>query len=122
MADRNEPPPAAVDAKYSALSEWQRTAAEADETLTDALRSAHGAAVAGRARIDAIAAEIESVVADQEAFAVDTPLGGHEVQRLLLSKNREIAAVVAETRDDDAAGQAALAALRARYRDRAGES
>lgn len=122
MAEQSEPAQAAAEAKQNVLSARQRTAAEADAALSDVLGDAHTAAVEGRARVDEIAAQIEDWVADQNAFAVDTPMGARELQRLLLSKQRELADVVAEAYRDDADRQAKLNALYARYRDPAGES
>ncbi|MGH3563137.1 MAG: DUF4226 domain-containing protein [Mycobacterium sp.] len=120
MAEQSGPSVAAIQAKQAALSARHSRAADTDHVLAEALQGAHGTAVAARNRLDAIAAEIDDCVQNQAALAVDTPLGARELQKLLIAKHRELIAVVEEAYHDDAAKQALLESLRARYSDRTG--
>lgn len=121
MAEQSGPSMAAVRAMTAALSARRDTAADADRVLVDAVRGAHAATVAARRRLDAIGAEIDDCVRHQAAFAVDTPLGAHEFQRVLLAKHRELIAIAAEAQRDDAAKRALLESLRAQYSTTPGE-
>ncbi len=103
---------AAIQARQAALAKHHGTVAEADRVLADALAGAHAAIRESVRRLDAIADEIERAVLVQGELAVDTPLGAHEFQRFLLTKQREIAAVVTnarefESREKSCAGRAA---------------
>ena len=60
--------------------------AEADRRLADAVANAHAVTVGALQHLDRIEAEIESAVSTAQAFAVDTPAGARELQRLLIAK------------------------------------
>ncbi|OBA81879.1 hypothetical protein A9W99_13050 [Mycobacterium sp. 1164966.3] len=113
MAEQTEPSIAAIQAKQAGLASRHNAIADADRVLTEALGSAHAEMRESMHRLDAIAAEIERVVSDQSA--VDTPLGARELQRFLLVKEREIAAVVTHACELAQAKSAVLQELREQY-------
>lgn len=115
MPEQASPSAAAIAAQQAALSTRYRSAVEADQLLAEAVRDAHAATVAAGRQIDAVAAEIDSCLQHQAAFAVDTPLGAHEFQRFLIAKHRELIAIVDEAHRDDAAKQALLVSLPTQY-------
>lgn len=92
-----------------------RRVAEADRELADVLASAHAAMRESVRRLDAIAAELDRAVPDQDQLAVDTPMGAREFQTFLVAKQREIVAVVAAAHELDRAKSAVLKRLRAQY-------
>jgi Domain of unknown function (DUF4226) len=69
---------------------------DADAVLAAAVTDAHAVTVDAVQQLDAIEAEIESAVAQQDQFALDTPAGAREFQRFLLDKQQQILAVVNE--------------------------
>ncbi|BBU20242.1 DUF4226 domain-containing protein [Mycobacterium xenopi] len=105
----------AIQARQAALARRYSAVNDADRVLVDALVSAHAATVESAARLDAIAAEIDHAVQNQAALALDTPVGAREFQKFLLTKQREILAVVAHAHELDAAKKAALKALPTHY-------
>lgn len=110
----------AIAEMQAALSRQHAAAAEADRALAEALASAHAATVEGVRRLDAIAAEIDRAVANQDAIGLDTSLGAREFQRFLIAKQREILAVVSDARELDVAKRAVLEKLTAHYTASAG--
>lgn len=113
MAEQTGPSAAAIGDREAALSARAGHAADADQLLAGILREAHAASVAARQRLDAVADEIEARVADHATAG--GPLSARELQRFLLGKQRELAAIVAEAQRDDAAKRALLEALRGQY-------
>ncbi len=110
----------AMGEKQAALSRQHAAAAEADRALAEALASAHAATLEGVRRLDAIAAEIDSAVKNQAAFGLDTAMGAREFQKFLITKQREILAVVSDAHELDAAKKALLEKLTAHYSASAG--
>jgi Domain of unknown function (DUF4226) len=106
---------AALRARQAQLANHHDAAADADRILTQVLVSAHAATREGLRRLDAIADEIESAVSNQQALALETPLGAKEFQRFLLAKHREISAIVEEAREVGREKKAQLDGLRAQY-------
>ncbi|MEO8815556.1 MAG: DUF4226 domain-containing protein [Mycobacterium sp.] len=78
------------------------TATRVDEAFVATLRDAHRMNMLGRQRLDAIRAEIEQAVANQESSALDTPAGARQFQRFLVDKTRDIHQVVADAAADSA--------------------
>ena len=106
---------AAMQARRAALASQRNAAADADRALIDALASAHAAMRDSVSRLDAIAAEIDRALAREPDLAGDTPLGARELQRFLVAKHREIAAVVANAHEVDHAKATVLQSLRQYY-------
>jgi hypothetical protein len=105
----------AIREKQAALATQHGAAADADRALAAALADVHAATVDGVARLDAIAAEIERAVENQAALGLDTPTGAREFQKFLLTKQREILAVVSDAQELDRAKKAVLEKLRQHY-------
>jgi hypothetical protein len=110
----------AIGARQAALSARHAAAAEADRALVEALASAHAATVEAIRRLDAIESEIDGVVTNQAALALDTAMGAREFQKFLIAKQQEISAVVSQARELDGATRAALDKLREHYTAPAG--
>jgi hypothetical protein len=115
MADQAGHSAIAVRAAQMALSSRFAGATEADRALAEALAGARAAALEALRRLDEIEADIESVVAHQETLALDTPAGARELQRFLIAKQREIAAIISATAAEDEAKKAVLEGLSAGY-------
>ncbi|OBF23198.1 hypothetical protein A5725_09530 [Mycobacterium kubicae] len=115
MSDQAGSSIAAIQARQAALARQHSAVAEADRILAEAVESAHAAMRDSVRRLDAIAAEIDRAVPQQETFAVDTPVGAREFQRFLVAKQREIAAIVANARELDRAKAAVLHGIRDQY-------
>jgi hypothetical protein len=105
----------AVDIRRTAASERGRSVADADRVLADVLAAAHATTVTALRRLDEIEAEVEAVVRDQDTLSLDTASGAHELQRMLLAKQREIIDVVAGAASADTAKRAVLEELLAHY-------
>jgi Domain of unknown function (DUF4226) len=120
MADQAGQSIGAIGDAQAALSRQHAVAAEADLALTEALASAHAATVDGIRRLDAIAADIDLAVANQAAIGLDTAMGAREFQKFLITKQREILAVVSDAHELDAAKKALLEKLTAHYSASAG--
>jgi len=120
MADQAGQSIDAIGDAQAALSRQHAAAAEADLALTEALASAHAATVDGIRRLDAIAADIDLAVANQAAIGLDTAMGAREFQKFLITKQREILAVVSDAHELDAAKKALLEKLTAHYSASAG--
>jgi hypothetical protein len=114
MSEQAGPSVGAIRARQSALASQHGTVADADRVLAELVASAHAATRESIRRLDAIADEIDRAAARAD-LAVDTPMGARELQRFLVDKQREIAAVVADARELDRAKRAALDGLRAQY-------
>jgi hypothetical protein len=110
----------AIGQRQAALSARHEAAADADRLLAEALAKAHSVTVQSLQRLDAIAAEIDSAVANQGALALDTAMGAREFQKFLIAKQQEISAVVSQARDVDGATRAAMEKLRENYTSTAG--
>jgi hypothetical protein len=110
----------AIGEQQAALSARHAAAADADRSLVEARAEAHAATVESVRRLDAIAAEIDSAVAHQAALGLDTALGAREFQKFLIAKQRDIAAVVSDAREIDAAKKAILKTLHEHYGASAG--
>ncbi len=106
---------AAIHAKQDALIRQRSEVSDVDRVLAGALVSAHLATVEGVTRLQAIAQEIDRVVQNRAALAIDTPIGRREFHRFLIAKQREIIATVAHTRELDNAKSAVLKGLRDQY-------
>lgn len=115
MAEQAGPSVTAIRAKQAVLADQYRSAAKADQVLADVVRGGYAGTVATRRRLDTIAAEIAARVEDSIGSAVSTPLGMREMQRFLISKQRELIAVVTDARQDAAARHELLESLPARY-------
>ena len=111
---------AAIGEQQAAASTRHVAAADADRALVQALADAHAATVEAVGRLDEIAAEIDSAVANQAALGLDTALGAREFQKFLIAKQREISTVVSNAREVDSAKKAALETLREHYTGSAG--
>ncbi len=105
----------AIAAGSAALSGRYAAVTEADRALAAAVTAAHTATVEAVRRLDAIAADIESAVAGQDALALDTPAGTHEFHRFLLAKQQEIVDIVSAAVADGEAKSAALQELLVHY-------
>ena len=110
----------AIQSKQSALASQHGAAADADRVLAEALASAHAATRESLRRLDAIAEEIERAATGRAGLAVDTPIGAREFHKFLVTKQREIAAVVADAHALSHAKRAVLDGLRAQYSSPAG--
>lgn len=110
----------AIGEQQAALSTQHAAASDADRALAEALAGAHAATVEGIRRLDAIAAEIDSAVTNQAALGLDTAIGAREFQKFLITKQREISAVVSDARELDGAKKAVLEQLSEHYTASAG--
>ena len=111
---------AAIGEQQAAASTRHVAAADADRALVQALADAHAATVEAVGRLDEIAAEIDSAVANQAALGLDTAVGAREFQKFLIAKQREISTVVSNAREVDSAKKAVLETLREHYTGSAG--
>lgn len=105
----------AARAKEAALIQCFRVSGEADQAFVITLRDAHESALYGRSQLDAIGAEIESAVANQQALVLDTHAGAREFRKFLAAKTRDIQRVVAQTVADSQAKAAGLQSLSTQY-------
>lgn len=103
----------ALEAARRLLAARDAELGDADRMLTETVAAAHRIAVDAIGRIDAIESDVEATATDQSR---DTAAGAREVGRNLVAKNREIAAVVSDTRDAVAAKTVALKAIAEQYR------
>jgi hypothetical protein len=115
MPEQPGPSLEAVEARRSALTSQHGIASEADRVLNEVLISAHDAARESVRRLDSIAEQIDHATVDQADLALDTPMGAREFRKFLMTKQREIASVVAEAREFGRAKSAVLQILRAQY-------
>ncbi len=72
---------AVIQERQALLARQHDAVAEADRELADVLASAPAAMRESVRRLDAIAAELDRAVPDQDQLAVDTPMGAREFQR-----------------------------------------
>ena len=98
-----------------ALSARLGAAAEADRVLAATLAEAHHVSVEALRQLDAIEAEIESAVAQQEMLALDTPEGARQFHRFLTAKQRDIIDIVTGAYDNAAAKTIDLQGLSGQY-------
>jgi hypothetical protein len=115
MAEHTGLSVAAIQARQAALVARHSEVSDVDSVLREAVARAHAATVAGLARIDAIAEEIERAVQNQAVLALDTPLGNREFQKFLVAKQHEIISVIAEARELDALNKAVLQGITPHY-------
>ena len=105
----------AARAREAALIQRFRMSAGADRAMIPAVLSASARAIAGRERLNVIAAEIDSAVANHYALALNSPAGVRNFSRFLLGKTQDIKQVVADAVADSAAKAAMLRSLRPFY-------
>ncbi|MCV7078776.1 DUF4226 domain-containing protein [Mycobacterium szulgai] len=105
----------AARARETVLAAAIRPCVEADQVVAPTLRAAYESAVRGRRQLRAIAADIESAVANQRGLALDTPAGAAAFSRFLAVKTKDINLVVAETTAHARAGATALESLGPSY-------
>jgi hypothetical protein len=79
----------------AALTARDADLAEADRVLTEVVASAHAIAVESIARIEAVQADIDAVASGPPP---DSPAAAHDVTRLLIAKQSEIADAVNDAR------------------------
>jgi ABC-type transporter Mla subunit MlaD len=103
----------ALAAARRALATRDAELADADRALLDAVADVQAVAAESIGRLDTISADIETTATDQPK---DSPAGAREVGRHLVTKNREIAAVVREANAVAEAKTIALKELIGRYR------
>jgi two-component sensor histidine kinase len=115
MSEQQTSSLAAIQARQAAMATVHGTLADADRILAEAITEAHAVMRDSVNRLDAIAAEIDRVASGRADPAVDTPMGARELQKFLVAKQREIAAVVAHAHELDRAKSAVLQSLRAHY-------
>lgn len=117
MAAQAGPPgpaiPESVEAGRAMLADRLVATAGADRVLGDIVQGACAAVAAVHRRLDAIETEIAAWL--QSAAPLDTAPGAREFQRFLLATQRELTAIITESRHDAAARGAALQAVRERY-------
>jgi hypothetical protein len=101
----------ALQQRQVALASRHSATAEADRVLAETLAGVHEAMRESVRRLDVIAGEIERA----QQLMVDTPLAAREFQKLLVVKQREIAAVVADARGLSRTKSAVLQGLREQY-------
>jgi hypothetical protein len=114
MVEQSGQSAAALQARQAALTDRHAELGGADQTLAAALAAAHVAAREAMTAFDRIEAEIESAVAAH--LPEDGPVAARQLQRLLIAKQREIATVIADTRDRAAAKAVAVRELADVYR------
>jgi Domain of unknown function (DUF4226) len=115
MSEQSGSSTTAIQERQAALALQHTAVADADRVLAQALADAHAAMREGVDRLAAVAAEIDRVISVGVDAAVDTPMGAREIQRFLVAKQREVAAIVAGTRESARVQTDALHSLRARY-------
>jgi hypothetical protein len=106
----------AARARETVLAQSVRVPAEADRGVAPRLQSVYEAALRGRCQLDAIGADIENAVANQQALGLDTPAGAATFSRFLAAKTQDINRVVAQTAAGCQAGAATLGSLAPSYR------
>ena len=102
----------AIASARTALAARDRELADADRELSTVLAGAYATASDAIRRLEAIRAEIDTAVAQQN---VGTPAQGREFTRLLLDKQRELIEVVTAAKADAEAKASALQHLLRRY-------
>lgn len=107
-------------ATQDALVARHGAVADADRLLAAAVTDAYAATTAAVQQLDAIEAEIESAIAQQDQLALDTPAGSHELQRFLLAKQQQIHAVVSDAVTLAEAKAVDIQRLQAQYRPEVG--
>jgi vacuolar-type H+-ATPase subunit H len=120
MSEQPGPSVAAARERQSALAGQHGAATEADRVLAETLASAHAAVRESIRRLDSIAEQIDRAVLHQADLSIDTPMGAREFHKFLLTKQREITAVMADAREFDHSKRVVLENLRAQYTPDAG--
>jgi hypothetical protein len=105
----------AARAREAVLVERFRMSAGADRAVVRAVLNASARAVAGRTRLDAIAAEIDRVVANHYALALNSPAAARSFSMFLLDKTRAIKQVVSDAAADSASNASVLRSLGSSY-------
>jgi hypothetical protein len=103
----------ALAAARAALAARIADLADADRAVIEAVAAVHTVAAESIARIEAIRADIDAAAAGQSQ---DSPAAAHELSRLLVAKQREIAAAVIDARAVAESKTAALQQLMEHYR------
>ena len=97
----------------TALTARDADLADADRVLAEVLAAVHTAAVESIARIEAVRADIDGAVAGRTP---DSAASAHELSRLLVAKQREIASAVHDAKEVADANTVVLQSLMQRYR------
>jgi hypothetical protein len=97
------------------LAQSVRIPAKADRVVVPPLQSAYKTALRGRRQLDAIGADIESAVANQQALGLDTPAGAARFSKFLAAKTQDINRMVAENAAESQAGAATFRSLDPSY-------
>jgi hypothetical protein len=105
----------AARAREATLIGRFRLSTGADRAIIPTVQSAAARAVAGRERLDVIAAEIDSAVANQYALALNSPAGARSFSRFLSAKAQDIKQVVADAIAESTSSAAALRSLHPFY-------
>lgn len=103
----------AIEARQATLSARSDDIAAVDRQVVEALRQAHFGSTTARARLDAIAAELDTCA--PESWPTDTALGAREFQRFLVGKHREVIAIITAAQHDAAEKQTLIESLRLQY-------
>jgi hypothetical protein len=105
----------AARAREAMLIQRFRLSAGADRSMIPAVSRAAARVLAGRERLDLIAAEIDNAVANQDALALNTPAGARNFSGFLLAKTQDIKQVIADALADCSSNAALLRSLRPFY-------
>lgn len=103
----------AIAAAEAALAHQNSASAQLDLLVISAILNAHLEAVEGKAALNQLQQEIQ--VAVRTRSDLDTPAGARDFQRFLISKLRDIRAVVANASLDDTSKSALMAAWTSLY-------
>lgn len=108
----------AARAREVALTEHIKASAETDRVAAATMRNAYEAALRGRVQLDRIASDIENVVRNQQAFALDTPAGARSFANFLGVKREGIADVLREATRESREKSALVQSLGPDYRSK----
>lgn len=103
----------AIRSAEAALAQQNSATAQLDLQAITAILNAHLRTVEGKEALDNLQRDIESAV--RTRTDLDSPAGARDFQRFLISKLKDIRAVVAGTSLDDSSKSALLATLTALY-------
>lgn len=103
----------AISAAETALAHQNSASSQLDLQVVTAILNAHLTNAEGRTALDALQHEIETALATRSDL--DTPAGARDFQRFLISKLRDIRAVVATAGLDDTSKSALMAAWTSLY-------
>ncbi len=103
----------AIRQAEAALAQQNSTTAQVDLQVVSAVLNAHQKAASSREALDTLQRDIEQSVAIRSDL--DTPAGARDFQRYLISKLRDIQAVIAGASLDDTSNSALMAAWTSLY-------